>query len=193
MNRFSRWLLALGLAVAAGAAQAETVDINLSSRAIRGELSGPLAHLFPRLKGEYNAGGLAGEKDAVNYNEAFAGLLLTGDAGARQANVTAGLGARFAMLDVEQYTGGALALGGMIEARLPAFNRIGVIGYAYGAPKVATFGDFEGYFEYAVALDYQLIREASLYAGYRQLRLNPEEGGSVTADTGFHGGIRLQF
>lgn len=190
MNRF---LIAFGLTLAAATAHAETVDINLSSRAIRGELSGPLANLFPRLRGQYSAGGLAGEKDAVNYNEAFAGLLITGDAGARDANVTAGLGGRFVMLDIEQYTGGALALGGMIEARLPAFNRIGVIAYGYGAPRVSTFGDFDGYFEYAVALDYQLIREASIYAGYRQLRLNPEFGGTVTADTGFHGGIRLQF
>ena len=86
-----------------------------------------------------------------------------------------------------------LALGGMVEARLPAFNRIGAIGYAYGAPKASTFGDFEGWLEYAVGVDYQVLKGASVYLGFRQVKVDVENFGNFTVDSGWHFGLRLNF
>jgi hypothetical protein len=82
----------------------------------------------------------------------------------------------------------------MLEARLPAFNRIGLVAYAYGAPEASSFGDLEGWLEYSAALDYQVLRNASLYAGYRQLKVEPQATGEwMTVDTGWHLGLRLNF
>ena len=187
-------LAVLCLACAATGARAEGVDVNLSEDALRGAFAGSLTDLLPNFAGLYELGLLTGEEDAADYLQGHAGILVTGDAGARDANVTAGLGGRIIALDVEQVSGGALALGGMVEARLPAFNRIGVIVYAYGAPEASSFGDIEGWLEYAVALDYQVLQNASLYTGYRQLKLEPENTGDwVTVDNGWHLGLRLSF
>jgi hypothetical protein len=186
-------LAALCLLCASGA-RAEGLDFNLSEDALRGAFAGSLTDLFPSFDGLYELGVLAGERHSADFLQGHAGLLVTGDAGARDANVTAGLGVRLAVLDVEQVSGGALALGGMLEARLPAFNRIGLVAYAYGAPEASSFGDLEGWFEYSAALDYQVLRNASLYAGYRQLKVEPQHTGDwVTVDTGWHLGLRLSF
>lgn len=189
--------LALGgflfLALAAGAARAETLDFDLSSRAAHGSFAGPLSNIFPRLSGLYELGGLGGQVDSTNYHEVHAGFLVTGDAGAEKANVTAGLGARIALVGNEKDTGGALALGGIFEARLPAFNRIGTRLSLYAAPKASSFGDLTSYLEYMIDGDYQVLRNASIYGGYRGLRIGADTKGWETVDTGLHLGLRLTF
>ena len=180
----------LGLVLAAGAARAEHADINLSNETLRGVYDAPLA----RLGGVYELGALLGESNDRTFQQLHAGLLVTGDAGARDANITAGLGGRLFVLNSEgSADGGGLALGGMVDARLPAFNRLGVIGYGYGAPKASTFGDFDGWYEYAVSLDYQVLQGASVYLGWRQVKVDVDGGGTFTVDTGFHFGLRLNF
>lgn len=178
---------------ATGAAQAETLDLDFSKRAVHGAFEGPLTSIFPRLSGIYEIGGLGGSIEDASYRQGHIGMLATGDAGAQQANVIAGLGIRIAGLDAEQVDGGEVALGGMVEARLPAFNRLGVRSYAYAAPKASSFGDLDGYLEYALDADYQVLRNASLYVGYHQLTVKVENVGSVTIDTGWHAGLRLNF
>lgn len=194
MNR--AWMV-LGLALAAGTAQAETLDLDFSSRALHGAFDGPLTNIFPRLTGIYEIGGLVGEVDTTNFRQGHIGFLATGDAGAQKANVTAGLGIRIGLLDTEAFggkvTGGELALGGMVEARLPAFNRLGVRGYVYGSPKPSSFGDLDGYLEYAVDGDYQVLRNASVYLGFHQLTVDVQNLGTITVDTGWHLGLRLNF
>ena len=189
--------VALLLALGAGTAQAEALNLDLSSRALQGDFAGPLTNIFPRLSGLYDLGAIAGKQDDGRYEEGHVGLLVTGDAGAEKANVTAGLGGRITLLDFRPtggpFNGGALALGGQVEARLPAFNRIGVLGYVYGAPKASAFGDLTGYLEYAIDGDYQVLRNASIYGGYRELRMNVTNHGSVVVDTGLHLGLRLNF
>ena len=181
------------LGLAAAPAHPAGLDINLSDQALRGTFSGSLTDIFPRVSGLYEMGLLAGEEEGSNYQQLHGGVLVTGDAGAARANVTAGLGARLAVLDVEEVTGGALALGGMFEARLPAFNRIGAVVYAYGAPKASSFGDLEGYLEYSVGVDYQVLQSASVYVGYRQLKIDSKDFGDFTVDNGWHLGMRLSF
>lgn len=188
-----RLLAVLCMTLAAPLVLAETIDVNLSSKALRGVFSGPLSSVFPRVGGVYDMGVLIGEEDNRNVKQAHAGVLVTGDAGARDANVTAGLGGRIALLDAEQVSGGALALGGQVEARVPAFNRLGAMVYIYGAPRASSFGDLDGYLEYAASVDYQVLRQASIYLGYRQLKLDVQGAGTVTADNGLHLGLRLNF
>lgn len=183
----------LCLTLAASGARAEHVDVNLSDETLRGVYSAPLSGVSTNLKGLYEFGALLGEQNEASFQQIHAGLLATGDAGARDANVTAGLGGRLFLLNGDGADGGGLALGGMVEARLPAFNRIGVIAYAYAAPKASTFGDFEGWFEYSASLDYQVLQGASIYGGFRQLKVDVENFGNFTVDTGWHLGLRLSF
>ena len=184
-------VLFLSLVLAAGAARAEHADINLSNSTLRGVYGGPLTG---RLGGDYELGALLGERNDRSYQQLHAGLLVTGAAGARDATVTAGIGGRLFVLNSEgSADGGGLALGGMVDARMPAFNRLGVIGYGYYAPKAATFGDIDTWFEYAVSADYQVLQGASVYLGWRQVKVDVGAGGPATVDTGWHFGVRLNF
>ena len=188
-----RVLFVAALALASAAARAETVDLNLNNTTLHGDFSGPLNHLIAGANGLYDVGGALGRGDTHNLREGYVGALITGDAGARPANVTAGLGLRLVGMSLSGVSGGALGLGGQIEARLPQYNRLGTFCSAYWAPGVASTGDLNGYLEYAGSLDYQLIREASLYVGYRQIRIRGNNFPWGTVDTGFHAGIRLNF
>jgi hypothetical protein len=187
-------LLCAVMLLATSAARAEGIDLNLSSDALRGTFDGSLTSIFPRIGGVYEVGALNGERAGFDYFQGHAGVLVTGDAGAERATVTAGLGVRLAFVDTDpQLSGSALALGGMIDARLPAFNRIGAIGYAYWAPNASSFGDITSYLEYAIDADYEVLRNASLYVGYRQLRLGADSYGHFSVDQGWHLGLRLSF
>jgi hypothetical protein len=193
-NLMKSLLSAIGLLLVASTAHAEGIDINLSNDALRGVFAGSLTNLFPRLAGVYEIGGLNGEREGFDYLEGHAGLLVTGDAGAEKATVTAGVGLRLAVIDTDSnFTGQALALGGMVDARLPSFNRIGAITYLYWSPNAASFGDMTSYLEYAIDGDYQILRNASAYLGYRQLRLSAANAGHFTVDQGWHIGLRLSF
>ena len=187
-----RACIALCLSLAANAARAEHVDVNLNDSTLRGTYDAPLVG---RLSGgTYELGALLGERNDNSFQQLHLGLLATGDAGARDANVTAGLGGRLFLLNGEGGSdGGGLALGGMVEARLPAFNRVGLIAYAYGAPEASIFGDFDGWYEYAGGLDYQVLQGASVYLGFRQVKVDVDNAGTFTVDTGWHFGLRLKF
>jgi hypothetical protein len=188
-----RVLCVVALSLAAGAVRAETIDINLNNAVLHGDFSGPLNHFFAGANGMYDVGGAFGRGDAQNLREGYVGAMITGDTGARPANVTAGLGLRLVGLSLTGVSGGALSLGGQVEGRLPAYNRLGAFASAYWAPGVASTGDLNGYLEYAGSIDYQVIREASVYAGYRQLKVHPNGFPWGTVDTGFNFGIRLNF
>lgn len=188
----------LGLLVASTVARAEVLDINIGSESARFALSGDLRKLFAVDSGRYDVGFLTRQADGAGRDlyQVHAGALVTGDAGARRANVHAGIGARLLFADVDPATGMALALGGEFEARLPAYNRLGLIGHVWGAPSVIAFGDLDRYTELALALDWQLIRQASVYIGWRNVKYAfdvPGMDDTRSYDTGFHGGIRLNF
>ena len=188
-----RALFVAALTLASAAARAETIDLNLNDSVLHGDFSGPLNHLIAGANGVYDVGGAFGRGDTHNLREGYVGALITGDAGARPANVTAGLGLRLVGLSLSGVSGGALGLGGQVEGRLPQYNRLGAFVYGYWAPGVASTGDLNGYAEYALSIDYQVIREASVYAGYRQIKIRGDNFPWSTVDTGFHFGLRLNF
>lgn len=187
--------LAAGLVLlsVSGAAHSEVLDANISGDSVRIAVSGPLSRVFSTSKGEYDLGGLYGEgDDDEDLVTVHAGVLLTGDAGARQANVTAGLGARLQYIGGDRDKGAALELGGKVEVRVPGYERIGFTAYAWYGPEPASFGDIEDVYEYAAALDYELLRDASIYIGYRKLSADVDRPRDLEED-GVHGGIRLDF
>ncbi len=123
------------------------------------------------------------------------GVLIYGDTGAPRANVKAGIGLRAIALDADpDISGGAIAVGGQLAARAPDFDRIGFNVASYYSPGITAFGEVEEFLEYRASVDYQLIRRAFLYLGYRQIKFKVSgQESRITLDTGFHGGIRLQF
>lgn len=185
---------ALVLAGTALPAQAASLDLNLNDEAVRGEFSGALSSLFSTsAEGQYQLGALYSDDKNIDLTQLHAGLLATGDTGAQEVRATAGLGLRGQYVDAHGGDGGGLALGGQFDIRLAGFERLGLQGYLWYSPKVLSFGDIEDQAEWSLSADYQILRNASVYVGYRQLRIDPENGHAFDADEGFHLGFRFKF
>lgn len=192
-----RFIAAIALAAAAvPAAQAEILDLNVGDNSFRAAIAGPLSRFLSGTNGQYDFGMLIKPKTSEDLLQLHTGVLLTGDAGARNVDVAAGLGIRAIYTGIDSDSGGALALGGQAEGRIPSFNRFGLTGYAYYAPSVLSLGNVDGYMEYGVALDYELIRGGSVYVGYRNIEedfiVNDTEF-TLEVDEGAHIGFRLKF
>lgn len=189
-----RVIAALLLATAVPAVQAEILDLNIGSNSFRGAFAGPLARFFSGTNGQYDIGLLVKPKTTDDLLQVHTGVLLTGDAGAKDVDVAAGLGIRAVYTGRDHDSGGAVALGGQVETRVPSFNRFGLTGYAYYGPKVLSFGEVESYQEFGAALDYELIRGGSVYVGYRNIKESlSTTSGKIDVDHGAHIGFRLKF
>lgn len=193
-------LIAAALAGFAQLAAAEEFDLNINGDAVRGALSGPLSRVFSGVTGQYDAGLLYKKGDDsptdpkdVKLTLGHFGVLATGDVGAKGAEAGAGLGVRAVFADRGDATGAALALGGQFEVRLPGFERVGLSGYGFFAPKILSFSDLKSYSEYALDVEFEVVRAAAIYAGYRRVNVKPEPNGPSNADDGAHIGLRLSF
>ncbi len=193
-------LVLAALAAFAQGAAAEEFDINIGSDAVRGALSGPLSRVFSGVTGQYDAGLIykKGEDDSADPKDTqltlvHLGVLATGDVGAKGAEAGAGLGVRAVFADRGDASGAALALGGQFEVRLPGFERVGLSGYGFIAPKILSFSDLRSYSEYALDVEFEVVRAAAIYAGYRRVNVKPEPSGPSNADDGAHIGLRLSF
>lgn len=187
------WVAGLGMATAvAGAAE---LDLTLGRDSVRGEYIAAVGKPVADNVATLDAGVWYRDDDKRDSDAVLAhlGLLMLGDAGARKANVKAGVGARAVLFDASGgVDGAAITLGGMVSGRVPQLNRIGGRLWIYYAPDVSAFGDLENYFETGASLDYQLIRQAYVVAGYRRLRAGFDSGSTNLESSGFIG-LRMVF
>ncbi|MES0873452.1 YfaZ family outer membrane protein [Sinimarinibacterium thermocellulolyticum] len=192
MNKRILWL-SIVLLSSASTAHAERFDLSIGDDSYRVALNGPLSRLFAETTGQYDVGAVVRPKRRDDLLVAHVGAMLTGDAGARSFESAAGLGVRAVYIGRDDDPGGAIAPGGQFEARFPGYERIGFSFYGYYGPEVLSFGDFDEYYEIGTAIDYQVLRDASLYLGYRNVNVRVEDGPRITADNGLHAGMRLSF
>jgi hypothetical protein len=185
--------LALALALTSLSAQAEIVDVNIGNKTFRGAFSGPLARFMPGTKGQYDVGAIFNRQNTDNLFQTHVGLLLTGDMGTTDVNLAAGLGGRLLYSRLGSSNGGALALGGQVEARPASFNRLGLSASTYYAPSITSFADLDRYLESTVSLDYEVIHDGSIYGGYRNVKQSIGSSGNTTVDNGLNVGVRLKF
>lgn len=197
MNAVSKGVagaLMASLMAASTVAQAEILDLSIGDNSYRAAIYGPISRLGTDKKGQYDVGAIVRPKREDDLLVAHVGALLTGDAGARDFELAAGLGIRGVYIGRDHDSGGAVALGGQAEARYPGFDRLGLSVYGYYGPEVLSMGEFDQYYEIGVGLDYQVLKDASIYIGYRNVNVELEDDrGDITADNGLHGGLRLDF
>ncbi|WP_428309163.1 YfaZ family outer membrane protein [Hydrocarboniphaga sp.] len=194
MTKLHGWLAAVLLTAAALPAKAETLDLNINDDAVFGQFSGPLSHVFNNADGEYQLGGLYSDDKNLSLTNLHAGFMLSGDAGAQEAKLTAGIGLRGQYTDTKVDTGGGAAIGGQFDVRFAGFDRLGFQGYVWYQPKVLGLGDIDSQLDWALTADYQILRNAAVYLGYRKVRIDSSKNhGNYTADDGAIFGLRLTF
>jgi len=135
------------------------------------------------------------QNDGDHLKFLHADLLATGSLGVPGA--TGGIGLRGFYGNREHFSGGGAAIGGRMAYYFPQYNRLGLSGYLWYSPNVLTGGNFQHYFEYGLDINYQVLQQATVYAGYRRLTL-PVEGPEANIrarapNQGLHAGIRISF
>jgi hypothetical protein len=173
----------LGLGVSATAA-ADSVEIALSSDSIGA------AYGTTYRSAELVFSGLLNRDSDDRYISA--GLLARGE-GSGDTRTEVAVGGK--LYDVK---GGdqdlkALGIGG--QARwFPGNGPIGLGGYAFLAPKVVNTGDGKQFWEAGLHVDWEIVkRTATLFAGYRHVRAEFEDGQKTDIDKSVMAGVRMYF
>lgn len=121
------------------------------------------------------------------------GLHLVDNAGTERQPVRVGLGGRLLYVDTNGPSGAAIAIGAFGRFSVPNADRFAIAANLYMAPNVIAFGDLDKYLEYGVRGEYEVLRNAALYLGYRRVRINIEGAGNATLDKGLHFGMNFTF
>lgn len=172
------------LAGASAAAAAGSADVNLSNHTIEAQ------YAVGAGSAEFTVGGLYNDDKtswAVNV-----GLLAAGDTQVAGSRLDAGLGGKVYAVHVDGKDLLALGLGG--RARwFPGNSSFGIGGHAFYAPTVVTFVDGDRFRDLGLRAEVELVRNSTLYAGYRWMRADLTNQTKPYVDKGAFVGIQIGF
>ncbi len=173
---------------------AAEIDLNVGDKSFSGQFTGTAPNLRDA-GAQYQFGFLTrpDDNDRPTLRQYHAQFLVTGDAGASEFDLTAGLGARLLYLDIGPFDGFTVAFGGEARAKIPTADRFSIGAYGYIAPSVTSFSDVEGYTQIGADAAYEIIRGGAIYVGARHVRYKFDDAGRFTVDNGAHVGLRLTF
>jgi hypothetical protein len=184
-----RWATAAVLAVASGGAAADSLDLSLNDKALRG-----IYAFSPAGKRglEVEAGHYYTEHTAENTTVTHAGLQVSGENWSQQGVFDIGLGARAIYARSGSWDETSLAFGGHV--RFSPIQRLGITGILFYGPEVTTSGDGNNYLETEAKVDYQLLPQAFVYAGYRVIQVDVDGADDdAKLDDRVHIGMKLMF
>lgn len=176
---------------------AESIDLSLSASTARGEFQGKFRTDSRKDRRFRHMNDLNyGFNFLYHEDDGHVGGVSLHVAGRSKATVfkqETGIGGKLITFDAGGPDGGALAVGGYILHNLASANLLSVRGELYYAPSVVTFGDGNRYAEYSVRLQYQLVDQANVYIGYRNIEVDFERFGDVEIDDSAHVGLMMYF
>ena len=179
-----RWIVFAVLAAASFSAAAGTLDINLSNDTVEAKYDTPAGAADWTFGGLYN-------RDEKSYFLNL-GLLATGDAGNKDNRIEGGLGGKIYTVHVPDNDVLALALGGQVRW-FPGNRSFAFGGYAFYAPKVVTFIDGRSFYDAGLRVEVEVIRNSSVYLGYRWTKVELDTGASGYIDRGGFAGLMVKF
>lgn len=173
---------------------ADSIDLNINDDSMRAVYEADMGSANKGLA--LDAGYYYNDSESASRSDAdmmHVGLHVTGDNWSQSGVFNIKVGGRMIYTSLASNVDVmALGLGG--EVRFSPVRRVGIGASAYYAPRIATFLDGERYSEYGVKLDYQLLTQAFVYVGYRQINVEVENiGDKIELDDSAHLGLKLLF
>lgn len=174
------------------AATADSLDINLRDEAIRA--------IYTMDMKERSKGGLSTElgllysedKKKLDGTLYHAGLHVSGENWSQSGTFVISLGGRIYYAGSDNQDLSALGFGGAM--RFSPVHRVGVGAHLYYAPTITSWMDAKNFREAGVRVDYQLLPQAFVYVGYRNIEADFENGvNNVELDDDAHIGFKLLF
>lgn len=108
-------------------------------------------------------------------------------------NTSVAIGGKAYAIDALGEKAVSIALGGAVRQNFSFAPLAGVEAYGYMAPKVTSFGKAERMFEAGARVFYEVLVNADVYLGYRNLQVKYDGGSMEEAEDGFHIGLRMRF
>lgn len=198
LNALSAAALALSaLAVAPVQAQQGELDFSISEDTAKIQITSFIPYNDLSWSGEYLH--FEDDNNDVDANILGAGVFVAGRSNASStARQTAGLGGKFVFVDADRAdTGAGVAVGGFIRHTLSQANLISLRGEAFISPSIMSFQGMENYFEVSGRVEYQLLEQANVYLGYRNIQADMDlsAGGEYEYqfEEGIIAGVNLRF
>lgn len=187
-----RSLFSVSLLAVSATAFADAIDINLRDTSAQLQYKAGMGGTNMG-KAEFSMGAIYTQKNNLMGD---VGILVKDEVGGNAPGVSAGVGlkALSARIRPVNMNATALALGGMVRYSPPAERRLGFVGQLYLSPNIITFGGADRYLETGARVEYEIIPQAQVYLGYRNISFNLKNTGvSTTFDEGVHVGVRMAF
>lgn len=167
---------------------ADSIDVNLHDEAIRATYT----MLLPTTKGLSAEAGLLYAEDDNNDSETMlhGGILVSGENWSQSGTFDVALGARAMYASPGDLDMLAVAFGGRL--RFSPAPRFGIGGHIYYAPEITSFMDADGYQEIGLRVDYQVLPQAFVYVGHRNIEVD-FDGYDMEWDDDIHIGFKMAF
>lgn len=183
--------LILGLAAFSHDAPARGIDFNINDDAAQ----------FRYIAYDGRAGGFGQREIDIGLlytsDDDYLGLFgaqVIAEAGAASPGLDAGIGlkvfgARSGRADIF-----SVSIGGQLRYALPPHQRILFRAEGFFSPQIVTFGDADRFSYFTASVGYEVVPQASVYLGYRDIRARLEDGGGTRkVEDGAHIGMRFEF
>lgn len=168
---------------------ADSIDVNLHDDAIRGTYTMQLQST----KGLSAEAGLLYAEDNNNNSETLlhGGVLVSGENWSKSGTFDIALGGRLVYASPADLDMMAVAFGGRL--RFSPVPRLGIGGHLYYAPDITAFMDAEGYQEVGFRIDYQVMPQAFVYLGHRNIKVDFGGPQEWEMDDEAHIGFKMTF
>ncbi len=181
-----RWVLFFALVVTSLAVQGRSLDVNLNNDTAQFNLS-----IFP-------AGSTRFGETQVDVGFLYTtdddfigsvGLIVTGQTGSGSPGLDAGVGLRLFGGNTEKNNDFlSVSLSGLLSYSPPTLDRMKVGVYIDYSPRIVTFMDGGGFLHYGVRFGYQILQQAQVYMGYRNMELDvPDKADDSISEGAFIG------
>jgi len=126
---------------------------------------------------------------------ASGGLDLVGNASPVGSPLIFGVGGKLFVVDPKlvHANGAAVGLGAHFRYTWPDYNRFAIGGELYFAPSIVTFQDTQRYLQAGMRAEYEVLRNADVYIGYRYVTAAFKGTSTVTLDSSIVVGLSLNF
>lgn len=108
-----------------------------------------------------------------------------------RSDISGRLGGKIYWSDVDYADGYGLALGG--DGSIKISSQLSLDAKLYWGPSSLSWSDLDGYSEWAVEANFELLKNAILTAGYGSLEIDTNKRDNVSIDEGVYVGMKLSF
>lgn len=187
------WAALLLSAAAPNFAAATGIDINVSDESAALAVRNPIGLKIENLKNSDVELGFFYKDDPKNTMMGNLGFEVSGGAGAGAPGLDLGAGLKAYLGTFADYDVGAITLGLMARYAPPVAQRFFMSLRGNYSPNVLTFNDGDSFFEFNGRLGYEILPEVEIYAGYRNIEVELDNGAEIKPDDGWHIGFSFVF